>query len=273
MVVRARSGAVAALLAAASKARLAKVRALLTKRGRREQQLFLFEGPTLLREALETPIELEALYLTADALAVHPIARECVERGVRAYCVEPGDMRKISDVTTPSGIVGVAPIRLLPLETLFAERGPLLVLGALNDPGNAGTLVRVAEAFRAAGVIFGHGGVEPYHPKVVRSAMGSLFRMRLADATPDAFRDASEGWQTTCLEAGGAPLSGLGWSDRVALIVGSERQGLGAWKAACSRSASVPMRGPVESLNAAVAGAIALYEVTRRSGCQDSVQS
>jgi len=258
------------VVSTASKKRLSEVRALLTVKGRRDQRRFAFEGPTLLQEAVHAALAIDAIYVT-DQAGAQPILRECAGRGMPMYRLTDAEMRSISDVETPSGIVAVAPARQTALDVLFGAPGCVLVLAAVNDPGNAGTLVRAAEAFGARGVVFGAGGVAPYHPKVVRSAMGSLFRLSIAVATPASLARATRAWDVTGLEPAGVPLVQLAWTDRTAIVVGSERHGLGAWREACTRAAAIPMPGSAESLNAAVAGAIALYEYSTRRPCQDSV--
>ncbi|MGH8164904.1 MAG: TrmH family RNA methyltransferase, partial [Rhodanobacteraceae bacterium] len=151
---------------------------------------------------------------------------------------------------------------LEPVDTLLSEPGVVLVLADLNDPGNAGTLVRSAEAFGVTRVVFGSLGAHPHHPKVVRAAMGSIFRARLAVATPGEL--AGRGWAATGLAAEGGPLDGAFTAERSLLVVGHERHGLGEWNALCAQTAAIPMTGRAESLNAAIAGSIALYEASRR---------
>ena len=94
-------------------------------------------------------------------------------------------MGKISDLETPPGILAVAPIETARLDALLAEGEPVLLLAGLGDPGNAGTLMRSAGIFGIRGVIFGADGVEPYNPKVVRGSMGAIFRLAVAQASPE----------------------------------------------------------------------------------------
>ena len=146
--------------------------------------------------------------------------------------------------------------------------GLVAVLAGLNDPGNAGTLLRSADAFAARGAVFGEGGVDPFSPKVVRAAMGAFFRLKIAIAMPDEFARAASSHRFTAigLRAGAQPLDELEWPERTAMVVGHERHGLGAWEALCERFAGIPIGGAAESLNAAVAGSIAFYEAARSAG-------
>ena len=216
----------------------------------------------MLDEALRAGLPIEALYVTEIAYAACPAARELDERGTPTFAIDDRTAAALSDVETPSGILSVTPMRRDDLRTVMMRAGLVLVLADLNDPGNAGTLVRSAEAFGASGVLFGRSGVDPYHPKVVRAAMGSLFRLPIGVADADEMADAASaaGVAAVGLTAQGSVMKPGVWPERCALVVGNERHGLGDWAAACSSLIEIPMKGSVESLNAAVAGSIALYE-------------
>lgn len=245
--------------------RLRAVRALLAPKSRRGAEHFIFEGATLLEEARRSGLPLDAVYVTSAAYERFAVVRELETAGVAVYTIGERALRRISDVETPSGIVAVGRRRIAALASVLAGRGAVLALADLADPGNAGTLVRSAEAFGAAGVVFGTRGVDPYHPKVVRAAMGSLFRLPIALAAPaEAAQAAAAAGRALAgldaegaLEVGGLPASAV-------LVVGQERRGLGAWREHCAALYRIPAPGPAESLNAAVAGAIALYEASRR---------
>jgi len=253
-------------------ARLSAVRALRTVKGRREQQRFAFEGATLLEEAASADFPVAELYATPSAYDATPLLRELEKRGTPAFVVSEDAIGGISDVATPSGIVAVAPIRLRTLAAIFGSDRSL-VLADLNDPANAGTLLRSADAFGTAGVAFGRLGVDPYHPKVVRGSMGAVFRLTIgvADADDAAAAAVAAGVSLVGLAAAGTPLVQERFSPPFALVVGHERRGLGAWERHCNRVLAIPMNGPAESLSAAVAGSIALYEAARVESCQDSL--
>ncbi len=257
-----------ALALGARAERLTGVRALLATKGRRERGRFVFEGPTLLHEARRSGCAIDELYATQAAYDATPAVRELEAAGVPVFIVDERGMAKISGVDTPSGIVAVAPIRVAPLEKIFERDGRALVLADLNDPGNAGTLLRTADAFGCRGAVFGHLGADPYHPKVVRAAMGAIFRLPVAVATAETTGRAAReaGFALTGLAGEGAPLAGASWPARAAVVVGHERHGLGPWRAVCDRVLAIGMPGEAESLNAAIAGSIGLYEACRQSG-------
>jgi RNA methyltransferase, TrmH family len=250
----------------ANSPRVAAVRALATGKGRREQGRFAFEGPTLLAEARTCGITIAELYATAQALRTLADLPSLEASGTAVFVVDDRTAAKLSDVESPTGIVAVAPLAPVQLERIAALKGLILVLADLNEPGNAGTLLRSADAFGAAGVVFGPFGVEPYHPKVVRAAMGSLFRLPVGVGAPAEIAAAFSSRPIVGLASDGEPLgSSPPLPADVVLIVGHERHGLGAWEALCARRIAIPMRGNAESLNAGVAGSIALFEASR--GC------
>lgn len=247
----------------ARNAHLSAVRALLTNKGRREQGRYAFEGPTLFTEALRSNTTLDEIYITPAAYAALPAIRNLEGSGTAVYGVDERAMRRLSDVVTPSGVLCVARAVLEEPAAVLREPGLVLLLADIGDPGNAGTLLRTAEAFGVERVIFGGGGVDPHHPKVVRAAMGASFRLRMAVARPEDLEPAQQ-WNVVGLAADGEPIDGVDWTARTVLAVGHERRGLGTWAASCHRFAGIPMAGRAESLNAAAAGAIGLYEASKR---------
>jgi TrmH family RNA methyltransferase len=245
--------------------RLAGVRALRSGKGRREQGRFALEGATLLEEATTSGFPVSEIYATEPAYEATPLVRELDATGIPTYLIEGTSAARISDLTTPSGIVAVGPMRLASSERVLSTGWPVLVLADLNDPANAGALLRSADAFGCRGVVFGSRGVDPYHPKVVRGSMGAIFRLSIGVAEPAEVAAAavSAGFRLLGLAVGGSALSEEAWESPAALVVGNERQGLGRWEALCSRLLAIPMVGRSESLSAAVAGSIALYEAGR----------
>jgi TrmH family RNA methyltransferase len=245
--------------------RLSGVRALKAVKGRREQRRFAFEGATLLEEARRSGVEVAELYVTRGAYETTASVRELDLAGTPTFVIDDSTAAQLSDVETPSGILAVAATRFWSPNEMLERDGILLVLADLNDPGNAGTLLRSADAFAALGVVFGRMGVDPYHPKVVRAAMGAIFRVRVGLADPPDLQTAAAGggYEVIGLTAGAPPLEGTAWPPRGVLVVGHERHGLGRWAGVCKRQAAIRMAGPSESLNAAIAGSIGLYEAAR----------
>lgn len=245
--------------------RLRAIRTLHTSKGRRQSGRFCFEGSTLLREARANGFPIEEIYATQEAYDAEPLLAELEAAGAAVFIVDPRSAHKISDLETPPGILAAGRMQFATLEAIFDGDGVVLVLADLSDPGNSGTLLRTAEAFGCRGAIAGTQGADPYNPKVVRSAMGALFRVPIAVAGPDdvARAAAGAGFQIAGLTAHGDPFGVDPLPARLAVAVGNERHGLGRWEGVLSRRLGIPMRGQAESLNAAVAGSIALYEATK----------
>lgn len=217
----------------------------------------------MLGEALDSGLPLLELRMTSEAAeSASPLVRRAESAGVELIEVSAKALGRLSDLETPSGILAVARIQSKPLDEILARAGLILLLAAVSDPGNAGTLVRTAEAFGAAGVIFGEGGVEPYHPKVVRAAMGSLFRLPhgVAAANELLAQADSASRPIVAADRSGTPLPGFAFPANPIVAIGSERGGVGAWLPRWDASVAIPHAGPTESLNAGIAGAIVLYE-------------
>lgn len=249
--------------------RVERVRELCRTRGRRQRGCFIVEGPTLLAEARRSGLVLEELYGTAEALTDHAALVDAVEGdGVPAFSVPDRLLGRLSDLETPPGLLAVARQPTTSLAELMARPGPVLLLAGVGDPGNAGTLLRSAEAFGAAGAVFGRGGVDPYAPKVVRAAMGSLFRLAVATATPDELLAAAAAAGRPLVgssAATGEPLAEAELDPRSIVAVGNERHGVAGWLPRFDRIVRIEQRGNAESLNAAVAGSIVLYAISRKS--------
>lgn len=250
--------------------RIARVRELRTARGRREAGAFVAEGPTLLEEAERSGLLPRELYATPEALDGFPAGR-WEAAGVPVFAVAERTFARLTELETPRGLLAVLPIPPRRAAEVLARPGVVLLLAGVGDPGNAGTLIRSAEAFGAAGVLAGRGGADPYGAKVVRAAMGSLFRVPVAPVDPDeivALARAS-GRPLVATDLDGDELAVAGIPRDAIVAVGNERRGVRDWLPRWDRAVRIPQRGPAESLNAAVAGSIVLYESAR---CQDPCQ-
>jgi RNA methyltransferase, TrmH family len=250
-------------------ARLAQVHDLRTPRGRREAGRFTAEGPTLLDEAARSGLRPHEIYATGDGLGRFEASR-WEAAGTAVFVVPDRAFARLSDVETPTGVLAVFPLPARTAAEVLAAAGPVLLLAGVNDPGNAGTLVRSAEAFGAGGVLFGRGGADPFAPKVVRAAMGSIFRLPVAQVTADEVlaAAAAAGRQVVATDLEGEDVRVVGIPPGAVIAVGNERRGIRDWLPRWDRAVRIP-QAAAESLNAAVAGSIVLYEASR---CQDPCQ-
>lgn len=236
----------------------------------REGHLFL-EGIRLIREAEKSAVSFETVFYTprmADSPAAKDLLDRCRRRqeNIPAHEVSESVLEALSLEETPPGLLAIAKGPLMPFST--TAKHSVLVLCGLQDPGNAGALVRTAEACGSA-VWFSEDSVHPSHPKVVKAGMGSLFRVPCGRgpivSLLKSFRD--EGRRLIgAKSSNGIPYTQMDWKSPFALFLGNEGAGLPPdVDGNLSHSVSIPMEGAIESLNVAVAGAIILFEAKRRS--------
>ncbi|HZS86877.1 MAG TPA: RNA methyltransferase [Chloroflexota bacterium] len=245
------------------------------------QGLYLIEGVRLVEEALFSGVRPEIVAMSPDTLAATPRGRALYGRLSHdpdlpaPLEVTPAVLHHVSATETPSGVVAAVP---LPAQTslnqLPARRGLSLVLDGVQDPGNAGTILRTAWAADLDAVIALHGCVDLYAPKVVRSAMGAHFRVALAtNVELDALRPwLAQRGQTLLADAHAT--SSIYETDLrppTILIVGGEAGGaLRAASIPDPRPVSIPMPGHSESLNVAMAASIIVFEALRQRGAVHS---
>ena len=228
------------------------------KKIRRQEGIFLCEGTKLVGEALGWKAGVETL-VVAEGIALPGELPDTV----RVVEVPADLLKAVSTVDTPQGMLAVcrAP-DLTPPRTL--EPGLYLVLDGVQDPGNVGTVWRTADAFGAEGVFLLPGCAEPFSPKTVRSTMGACFRLPvwetgLEDLTA-LLGGAGLPLYATALREDTADLRSVRL-DRAAVVIGSEGRGVSqAVLDACALTLKIPMRDRCESLNAAVAASVVLWE-------------
>ena len=243
---------------------IALVRALDRRDRRAAEGAFVVEGVRAVRDALAHGAVPRLVLLrqgAQDALAALPTAPTFPVRRVETRLFD-----RLSDVQNPQGLLAVFPIPQLPLDPRVAA--PLvLVLDRLRDPGNLGTLLRAAAGAGVNAVYLSPETVDPWNPKVVRAGMGAHFRvpLRLLDtATLDELRAI---FPRRCIATAGAtrPYDAVDWAGPAALVIGGEADGVGpallAWG---TETVRIPLASGVESLNAAVAGAVILFEAARQ---------
>lgn len=232
-------------------------RALCEARARREQGLHLVEGEKLVREAAASGAGIARLFVeegfpapAADAEAVYTVSRSVME----ALCESRTPQHVCAAVRTP----GTA------LPASFPA-GLIIVLDRVQDAGNVGTILRTADAFGASGVLLGAGSADPYSGKALRAAMGSTYHLPLWQGeTADALdRLQREGFCCLCGHLVGDETPPA-VSARMALVIGNEGNGVSDAVTARCTLWRLPMRGRAESLNAAVAAALMIYELSGR---------
>ncbi len=225
------------MIASAANPRLKLIRRLASRRQREKLGLFVCEGEDLVEAARAAGIE------PADLL-------------VAGEDVDPKLLAEVSTLAHPPRVIGVFRRDDLPP---FEQRPAALALWHVADPGNVGTLVRTADAFGAS-VGLSSGCADPTGPKALRGSAGAIFRVPLGGF------DEPQGRRVALVARGGTPLGELELGARTVFVLGAEREGLPhEVVAACDEVASIPLAPGAESLNVAVAGAIAVYDWSRRS--------
>jgi TrmH family RNA methyltransferase len=240
-----------------------------------DDQLLLLDGWHLLLEAARSPLAVDAVLVGAAPPGPDEQAAldDLIERGAQVVEVSAEVLHAASPVRTPSGVVALARRPSTELERVFGP-APALVVAALDvqDPGNVGALVRTADAAGASGLVAVGGSADPLGWKALRAAMGSAFRLpvaRVADPDDLLGEVRARGLQVVVLEPdGGVAPEAVDLTAPTCLVLGGEGRGVpAAVLAAADARVRLPMRPPVESLNVAVAGALALYAaVAQREG-------
>ena len=247
--------------------------ALAVARGKGGPGLCLIEGPRVLASALDAAerepgrVSVERVYQTAGFAGRHPgiIARLAVDR----VDVPPEIMQRLTETGSPQGVAAICRIREWGLADLIARTGPMVLAERVQDPGNMGTIVRAADAVRAAGVIVLPGSADPFGPKAIRASAGSVLNLpviRLSEATEamDAL-DAMGVALVAALAHGGVDLFSAEIPRRVCFVLGNEGAGLdSALRARAALRVRVPMPGHAESLNVAMTATVLLYDWLRR---------
>jgi TrmH family RNA methyltransferase len=240
-------------------------RRLARRAHRREHGRFLVEGPSAVAAAIEADGLVE-LFVTPDAMGRYA---DLADEVATVHVVAPGVMDALAQTVSPQGIVGVANVRDVPLASVLATRPRLLVvLAYARDPGNAGTVLRTADAAGADAVVFPDESVDPYNPKCVRSSAGSLFHLPVVDGgAVDEVLDALRGNGLRVLATaadGEVLLDDADLSGPTAWVFGNEAWGLPEEVAdRCDARVRVPIYGRAESLNLATAAAVCLYTSAR----------
>lgn len=236
---------------------------------RRAAGRFLAEGVRLLEEAFESGLRCEQFFYTA-ALAEQPRGAELLTQAKQAKApvmeLPERVLNSLKETKTSQGAIGqfVQPAWPKPLEQPL-QSGLVVVACALRDPGNLGTIIRMSEAAGARGILLAKGTVDPYHPKALRASMGSLFRLPVVvDAELEARLSGPAQVVATVAQGGIAPWE-ADFTRPTYLLVGQEAAGLPApLVERATVRVTIPMAKQVDSLNAATAAAMLLYEVIRQ---------
>ncbi len=274
------------MITSVNNTRIKKVAALSQKaRERRQEKLYIVEGIKMFLEAPED--EIVEIYISENLDS--PACTEKIERLCRKpetssdrrsdaaaralpYCetVTEEVFRKMSDTQTPQGILCVMRMKEYSIDRMLSAPAPfLMILEDLQDPGNLGTILRTGEGAGINGVILSRESADIYNPKTIRSTMGSIYRIPFVYVS--SIKEALQQLQQKNVRTYAAHLAGKLWYDEAdytggtAFLIGNEGNGLKKETADLADTyIKIPMEGKVESLNAAMASGILMYEVSRQ---------
>ncbi|MBD2867828.1 TrmH family RNA methyltransferase [Paenibacillus arenilitoris] len=243
---------------------------LLDKKYRDRAGRFIIEGIHLILEALKGKADVSAIVYDAERGLPAELLRERTRTDVKADWIQASRavMAKCTGTDTPPPAFAVVAKLSADPEALFGGDCLVVALDGVRDPGNAGTIIRSADAVGADAVVLGKGCVDLYNPKTVRSTMGSLFHLPIieADLTELLPKARARGAKLvgTSLQAEHT-CYGYDWTQPTWLLMGSESDGLSeAVRALVDESVIIPMAGEAESLNVAMASTVLLYECLRQ---------
>lgn len=248
-------------------ARVKELRAAFAGRARTERGLLAIEGEHLLLEAVASGLELATVFVETRREAL--LDRLGVPMKAEVMSLPPEVFSSAVRTESPQGIAALVKPRAFTLDEVLSGPRPLILVAAgLQDPGNLGTLIRSAEAFGASGYVTLPGTVSPENQKALRASAGSIFRLPgITLCESHIFSVLAErGIRTiAAVAAEGRPLAEHDLTGPCALIVGNEGGGIAPEVLRCADACvTIPTPGPVESLNAAIAGSILLYEAARQ---------
>ena len=234
---------------------------------RRENGLFVLEGLRICLDAFENGIKFEKLIITPNVQIKFASEIESFsENSKECYLISDDLFKKISDTSSPQGIIALA---LIPESdnAVLRMNGRYIALENLNDPSNLGAVSRTAEALGVSGIILSDGSCDPYSPKALRASMGTLLRMPVF-VLNDFMNDIINAGLTTyscVVDKDAESINNSSFCDGSVIIIGNEANGItDETKALSDKRITIPMSGRAESLNAAVAASIAMWELMKQ---------
>ena len=236
---------------------------------RRENGVFVVEGVKMVLEAPRDRVD--KIYISEEFFLSHKTGLDGIEwKSPKVEVVSDSVFKQMSDTKTPQGIMATVRMKESSLnEIVDSDRAFVIVCEDIQDPGNMGTILRTGEGAGVTGIIMSRNTVDIYHPKTIRSTMGSVYRVPFFIA--ENLQDAIRKMKLLGVKVYAAHLNGNNsyakedYSGKCAFLIGNEGNGLKDDTAALSDCLiKIPMEGSVESLNAAVSSAILMYEVNRQ---------
>jgi RNA methyltransferase, TrmH family len=242
-----------------SAAKLKLTSSLLIKKYRDKTGKFLVEGEKCSHELLASNIEVSFIVVSSKFVNIESIAEIATTKGIPLFEADENSFRKISDTKTPQGVICIAEIP----NTMIQQDESYIYLESISDPGNLGTIIRTADWFGIRNILLSRDSVDCYNPKVVRSAMGSLFRVNIEyiDSIIDYSQDKFPNIQYYAADSNSSfSMSQINPPDKFGLLFGSESHGFSdSTLLDINNTFKIPGGIQTESLNLAVSVGISLY--------------
>lgn len=237
-----------------------------SSKARMENGLFVLEGLRICFDAFDNGILFDKLIISDTASIKYPDDIEKLsEKAQECYKIPDSLFKKISDTTSPQGIIAIAQMPCKDFDALD-KNGRYIALENIADPSNLGAVARTAEALGVSGIILSAGGCDPYSPKALRASMGTLLRMPVISFDDFGTELKSTGLKTyACVvDSDAKSINDVSFTDGCVLIIGNEANGItDETKTLSDEKITIPMSGRAESLNAAVAASISMWEMMK----------
>ncbi|MHC5053728.1 MAG: TrmH family RNA methyltransferase [Planctomycetota bacterium] len=256
---------------------------------RRERREFVLEGRRLVETALELGRVKTLLYsekfivrsgarsgarpdvagedaVLENAILEDPVLKDARSRGIECVELSMAAFRKLADVPSPQGVAVVAELPSFSPRDVFGSAALLLVAAGVQEPGNLGSMLRTCLAAGATGLVALAPSADVFHPRSVRGSAGAVLALPSIRMSEDEFLETARASRLRLVAAvprGGVDFRSADWSRPCALVIGSEGAGVGERLTSRATAVTIPMRGGTESLNAAAAAAVLLFEATR----------
>ena len=259
------------LITSTSNPLVKQARTLRQRKARAESRLFLVEGIHHVGEVFEAGWDIQSVLFAPELLTsdfANNLIRDLEAKHIRAQAVSTSVMESLADKDNPQGILALVSQRPWTVaDMVMTNVTTALALVSPQDPGNVGSILRTMDAVGVEALFLLDGGVDVYHPSVVRASMGTMFNLPIVTGTFDEFVNWAK--QNRFQLIGTSAHADMDYraaklSPRWALILGSEQKGLSpAHLVACDLTVSLPMRGRASSLNLSVAAGVLLYQFTK----------
>ncbi len=234
-------------------------------KARNENGVFVLEGLRICKDAFENNIKFQKLFITNQALEKHSeIIKKFSLNSNECYILSEQLFKKISDTSSPQGIIAVAKVPIF--NEKISESGRYIALENISDPANLGAISRTAEALGVTGIILSKDSCDPYSPKSLRTSMGTLLRMKIHILTDFAkeLQETNLKKYACVVDREAKSITEISFCDGVAVIIGNEANGItDETKNIADQCITIRMIGNAESLNAAVAASISMWEMMK----------